>query len=308
MARVQCTMVVDHYTVLGVPHNATFDDIKRAYRIKAKLLHPDKAGPDSSEKMQQVNAAFEVLKDPQQRLMYDATCMADSADEATGEGFNWSQFNSFVNQVMQCVSAIAAARKQKRQQQADKKGPSVSSLVRVELRVTLAELWNPPVKKIAVRVARLPDTMTTKYLYVSLMNYQDEYVFEGEGDESEPGVFGDVRVALVVEPDDTFSIDSLFSRYDLHTSIKVTLRDYYYGADVPVTLPDGSKMEVAFQGLDGTGRCHVAHGRGLPFVDSETGAVKRGDLYVFFDVDLQAVDRAKLVLPEVRSTFDTLFG
>src|ERR1700710_1365138 len=64
---------VDYYQVLGVPKNATEDDIKKAYRKLARKLHPD-LNPNDKEahkKFQQINEANEVLSDPEKRKKYD---------------------------------------------------------------------------------------------------------------------------------------------------------------------------------------------------------------------------------------------
>lgn len=65
-------MAEDHYAVLGVAHDATQDEIKRAYRRLARELHPD-VNPDkvAAERFKDVTAAYEVLSDPQRRQMYD---------------------------------------------------------------------------------------------------------------------------------------------------------------------------------------------------------------------------------------------
>ena len=65
-------MAADHYAALGVSHDATPDEIKRAYRRLARELHPDvNPDPASSERFKDVTAAYEVLSDPQRRQMYD---------------------------------------------------------------------------------------------------------------------------------------------------------------------------------------------------------------------------------------------
>lgn len=59
-------MVDDPYKVLGVSPNATDDEIKQAYRRLAKLYHPDRnpGDPVAAKKMQEVNAAYEQIKNP----------------------------------------------------------------------------------------------------------------------------------------------------------------------------------------------------------------------------------------------------
>ena len=62
----------DYYKVLGVRPNATLAEIKRAYREKAKILHPDLAGTsDKQELFSEVTQAYRVLSDSRQRNIFD---------------------------------------------------------------------------------------------------------------------------------------------------------------------------------------------------------------------------------------------
>lgn len=61
----------DPYIVLGVPREASGEEIVRAYRRAARASHPDSGGPGSAERFQAVSDAYEVLRDPRRRAVYD---------------------------------------------------------------------------------------------------------------------------------------------------------------------------------------------------------------------------------------------
>jgi molecular chaperone DnaJ/curved DNA-binding protein len=66
-------MAEDYYKTLGVPRNASQAEIQKAYREKARQYHPDLHPDDkgAKRKFQEVQAAFDILNDPEKREMYD---------------------------------------------------------------------------------------------------------------------------------------------------------------------------------------------------------------------------------------------
>src|SRR6056300_1375176 len=63
----------DYYDVLGVARGASPEEIKKAYRQKAKELHPDRNSdnPNAEAQFKEANEAYEVLKDADKKAAYD---------------------------------------------------------------------------------------------------------------------------------------------------------------------------------------------------------------------------------------------
>jgi molecular chaperone DnaJ len=81
----------DLYALLGVTPAASDDEIKRAYRKKARELHPDANPGDavSEAKFKEVSVAYEVLRDPERRARYDRFGPEGVFAQGNAGGFNF---------------------------------------------------------------------------------------------------------------------------------------------------------------------------------------------------------------------------
>tara|TARA_B100000683_G_C12452358_1_gene540638 strand:- start:483 stop:1529 length:1047 start_codon:yes stop_codon:yes gene_type:complete len=75
----------NHYKILGINRNATLDNVRKAFRQKAKLYHPDAVGEDPEKQalFQEIVEAYEILSDPERRRRFDLLGRSDSVKQAS---------------------------------------------------------------------------------------------------------------------------------------------------------------------------------------------------------------------------------
>ena len=61
----------NYYEIIGISKDATYDEIKKKFRERAKKTHPDKTKENSEKEMAELNKAYEVLSDSERREKYD---------------------------------------------------------------------------------------------------------------------------------------------------------------------------------------------------------------------------------------------
>ena len=93
----------DYYEVLGIRKGASPEEIKKAFRAKAKQLHPDRNSDNTNAESQfkEANEAYDILKDGEKKAAYDRYGHAafEGGMGGGGSGFGTGDFSSAFSDV-----------------------------------------------------------------------------------------------------------------------------------------------------------------------------------------------------------------
>ncbi|MGH2750418.1 MAG: molecular chaperone DnaJ [Actinomycetota bacterium] len=123
-------MATDFYDLLGVPRDASQDDIKRAYRKLARQYHPDAnpGDPEAADRFKEIGRAYEVLSSPDKRQNYDT--FGDERGAGVGAGFG--DFGNISDLFSQFFGGMGG-------RQTTRTGPARGGDVLAEVKLTLEE-------------------------------------------------------------------------------------------------------------------------------------------------------------------------
>ncbi len=139
----------DYYQDLGVSRDATPEEIKRAYRKKARTLHPDvNPSPEAEEQFKKVSQAYDVLSDAEKRRSYDM-----GADPYAGAAAGFGQGFSF-SDIMDAFFGAGAGQAQRGPRSRQRRGQD--ALVRLD--IDLADAVFGAEKELTVETAVLCST------------------------------------------------------------------------------------------------------------------------------------------------------
>jgi molecular chaperone DnaJ len=131
----------DFYEVLGVPRNASPDDVKKAFRKLAKQYHPDQNREAGAEdRFKEINDAYAVLSDPEKRARYDRYGMA-GVDPQAGGGFSGAGFGGFsdLGEMFEEIFGAFTGSQTRREGAANRRQPRPGRDLRYDMTLTFEE-------------------------------------------------------------------------------------------------------------------------------------------------------------------------
>ena len=272
----------DPYKVLGVPKDATTDQIRKVYRDIAKKLHPDLNPNDVSAetRFKDVSAAYELLSDPDKRAKFDrGEIDAEGHEQAERQfyrgfadspfGGKYAEQEGFANEEdLRAFMSDLFGRRESRHSIKAKGGT-----LNYTLEVTFLEA-----AKGAKKTVKMPDGRSLKIgIPPGLRNLQSLRL-RGQGLPGyNGGPNGDAYVEVHVRPDPLFkSKDD-----DIHVELPISLSEAILGGTIDVPTIDGP-VSMSVPKNSNTGTRLRLRGRGLP----SRQAKQRGHQYVTLKVVL----------------------
>ncbi|MCW1917161.1 molecular chaperone DnaJ [Rhodobacter sp. KR11] len=154
----------DYYEVLGAAKGASAEELKKAYRTKAKELHPDRNAdnPDAEALFKEVNEAYDVLKDENKKAAYDRYGHAafEGGGPRGGQGFGGGggDFSSAFSDVFEDLFGDFMGRGGQQRGGGGGRRAQRGQDLRYNLRVTLEEAFKGVQKTITVPTSIACDT------------------------------------------------------------------------------------------------------------------------------------------------------
>lgn len=280
----------DYYKLLGVERNAGAEEISKAFKKLARKYHPDLNPGDkkAEEKFKQINEAYEVLKDPEKRKLYDQLGpdwqhgqqfsgrggqggFGNMNFDFNGQNAGGADFSDFFESIFG-GSARGGAGSFGGFSQRPRRGRDVEA----ELPLTLEEVMQGGKRQVTLQ---MPDGPKTLEINVP-QGIRDgaKLRLGGQGDPSPSGGQpGDLFLRIRYLPSSRFKVDG----DNLHYDLDLSPWEAVLGAKVEVPTLDG-QVELKIPAGSSSGRKFRLRGKGMGT------AASRGDLLVRVMVDVPA--------------------
>jgi curved DNA-binding protein len=300
----------DYYETLGVPREATQEEIKKAFRKLARKYHPDVSKEANAEsRMKDVNEAYAVLSDPEKRAAYDQLGRNyqpgqefrpppdwDAGFEFSGQGYSpheAADFSDFFSELFGHMGGAGRGGFHTQGSRFHAQGEDHHAKILLDLE----DAFTGATRQISLRVPQLDAhgrvSLTTRTLNVRLpkgVRAGQVIRLAGQGAAgSSGGPAGDLLLEVQFKPHPGFHADGR----DLHLSLPVAPWEAALGAVIGVDLPNGP-VKVRIPAGAQSGRQLRVRGKGIP-------GEPAGDLLLDLQVLLPPADT-----PRARQCYETM--
>lgn len=288
----------DYYKVLGVDRSANAETVKKAYRKLARQHHPDiSKAADASARMQEVNEAYDVLRDPERRAAYDRVGQGfeggrdfqpppgwDAGFEFTGGPQDFADLTGHSDffEALFGRARRAGSHARTREPPFAARGQDHHA----KILVSIEDAFHGATRQVRMQSPALDEqgrvVLHERVLDVNIpkgIRAGQQIRLSGQGAPGSGGAAaGDLYLEIGFEPHRRFRVEGR----DLYLDLPVAPWEAALGADVRVPTPDGA-LDMKVPAGSQAGRKLRLRGRGIP-------GSPPGDLYLVLKLVLPAAD------------------
>lgn len=243
----------DPYTVLEINRFASTEEIKKSYRRLCLKYHPDKCGGNSDHFIKVQNAYDKLMKEKDSNINFFIV-------------FLYFLYSSSFSNPQDITLSVS---------------------------VTIEDIYNNRIKKLTYTRFNNTCKKVVETMYLELQGWKEEYVLENFGDYHPlSGKHGNLIIKVNVVTDSKYKhieLNLILNRYDLYSTISVDLYEYMFGANRTLLYFNDEELNVHHTPRT-DGDVLVFANKGLwkeDDIDIVDGQGSRGDLYVFFNLDIK---------------------
>jgi len=256
--------MADYYDTLGVSRNASEKDLKTAFRKLAAKHHPDAGG--DAEKFKEINEAYNTLKDPQKRQMYDQYGTADP-QQMGGNPFGNGNF-SFTGSPEDLQDIFGTFFGQGFGQPRRRQNRNISINYTIEFK----DVFNGVGNTISYKLPSGKQEVIDVRIPAGVKN-GDSVRVQGYGDDSIQGMSrGDLIIKIRVNGLKNWRREG----DDVYTMKELDVFDLLLGTKIPLDTPDNKHITINIPAGTNPGTTLSVTGYGTPNVNTS----RRGNLYV----------------------------
>ena len=258
---------MDYYSILGIPRDATPEQIKKAYRTLAMANHPDRTGGDDA-KFKQITEAYEILSNSDKRNVYDNPNPGfnfNSQDFAHGNPFGGTPFEGMF-----------------RQRQTPRNRD-----IQIPVNITLKDIITG--NRLAVNYQLSTGRVETVTIDIPPgAKHGDQISYERLGDEGNRNYpRGNLIVHIRIQKNRNWERDG----DNLITKNQVNVFDFLTGGVIIITTLDNKSVKLNIPPGTKPGTTFSITGYGIPNINTR----KRGNVYVKLEAHVPKINDNRLL-------------
>lgn len=270
---------MDFYKTLGVTRNVSSDELKKAYKKQAMKHHPDRGG--DSKKFQEINEAYETLKDPQKKSHYDRF--------GSNPGFNpnsntqtWDFGGGFENNVGDVFEQFFGGGPFRQRQRHQRNRDIV-----IEAQIDLKDVFTGRDMIASYRLTNGREQSVNLHLPKGV-HHNTTIKFPSLGDDYHPNSpRGDLLVRIKIKSNTKWNRDN----NNLHCIERVNVFDLITGTKKSIETLDGKNLSITIPKGTQPGTVLSISEQGLP----SPGGTHRGNIYLTIQADIPNINDAEIL-------------